>query len=83
MAMRNRMPICASIVDDLRSVFGVDEINQVIRAGLKVDCEPEHRVYFCEAGEVLGRQWVPEQGKTISVARMVLAKPQQPEKAGR
>jgi hypothetical protein len=75
------MPKCAAFVDELRLAFGVDEISQVIRVGLKADCNMDARVYFSEAGEVLGRPWVPEPGKTLSVGRMVLAKPK-PEEVG-
>ena len=83
MAMRNKMPICAAIVDDLREVFGVDEMNQVIRAGLKGDCKPERRVYFCEAGQSLGRQWLPDPAKVLAVSQMVVVKPKPVEKGRR
>lgn len=75
MSMRNRMPKCAAFVDALREVFGVDAMNQVIRLGLRLDCEEEQRVYFCEAGEALGRQWAPDPRKVVSAAQMALAEP--------
>jgi len=69
------MPKCAAFIDELREVFGVDEMNQVIRTGLRADCKPWQRVYFCEAGEVLGSELRPELGKVVSAAQMVLVKP--------
>lgn len=49
------MPACAAFVDDLRAAFGADEINSVIKRGLRPEAKPEHRVYFAEAGHVLGQ----------------------------
>ena len=69
------MPKCAAFIDELREVFGVDEMNQVIRAGLRGDCREHQRVCFRESGEVLGNSWVPEPGKVVSAAQMVLVKP--------
>jgi hypothetical protein len=48
------MPRCAAFVDALREAFGAEEINDVIKRGLRSDCKPEHRVHFSEAGHVLG-----------------------------
>jgi len=48
------MPKCAAFVDDLRQAFGVDEINNVIRRGLRPEAAPEHQVHFGEAGHELG-----------------------------
>lgn len=48
------MQACAAFVDDLREAFGADEINSVIKRGLRPDAEPAHRVHFAEAGHVLG-----------------------------
>lgn len=50
------MPACAAFVDNLREAFGADEINNVIKRGLHPECEARRRVYFAEAGHVLGRQ---------------------------
>jgi hypothetical protein len=75
MTMRNKMPWCAAVVDGLREVFGADEINRVIRIGLSPACREEDRVYFCEAGHALGRQWVPDPGKTVSASQMVVVRP--------
>ena len=62
---RERMPWCARVIDGLREVFGRLEINEVIRRGLKPDCEPVARVYLQENGEALGahdfRQLVADQ----------------------
>lgn len=48
------MPGCAAFVDDLRAAFGAEEINSVIKRGLRPEAKPEHRVYFAEAGHELG-----------------------------
>lgn len=53
--MRAKMPRCAAFVDSLREAFGVEEINNVIKRGLRPDAKPEHCVYFAEAGHELGR----------------------------
>lgn len=49
------MPACAAFVDDLRAAFGAEEITNVIKCGLRPEAKPEHRVYFAEAGHVLGQ----------------------------
>jgi hypothetical protein len=49
------MPKDSAFVDGLRAVFGVEEINTVIKRGLRPEAKPEHRVYFAEAGHVLGQ----------------------------
>jgi len=54
------MPVCAAFVDDLRAVFGTEDINNVIKRGLRPDAKPEHRVHFVEAGHELGQGYVPE-----------------------
>jgi hypothetical protein len=53
--MRTKMPHCAAFVDALREAFGVEEINNVIKRGLRPEARPEHRVWFSEAGHVLGQ----------------------------
>lgn len=53
--MRTKMPRCAAFVDDLRAAFGVEEITNVIKRGLRPEAKPEHRVHFVEAGHELGR----------------------------
>jgi hypothetical protein len=53
--MRTKMPRCAAFVDALREAFGVEEINSVIKRGLRPEAKPEHRVWFSEAGHVLGQ----------------------------
>ena len=49
------MPACAAFVDGLREAFGADEINNVIKRGLRLEAAPEHRVHFVEAGHELGQ----------------------------
>lgn len=53
--MRAKMPGCAAFVDALREAFGADEINNVIKRGLRPEAKPEQRVHFAEAGHELGR----------------------------
>lgn len=53
--MRAKMPCCAAFVDALRAAFGAEEITNVIKRGLRPECEPEHRVHFVEAGHALGQ----------------------------
>lgn len=53
--VRAKMPQCAAFVDDLREAFGAEEINNVIKRGLRTECPPELRVHFVEAGHELGR----------------------------
>jgi len=65
------MPRCAALVDALREAFGVEEINNVIKRGLRLDCKPEHRVYFSEGGHVLG-QPLQEAGRAVSASEMVI-----------
>lgn len=54
--MRTKMPRCAAFVDALREAFGVDEINSVIKRGLRSDAKPSHQVYFAEASNELGHR---------------------------
>lgn len=49
------MPRCAAFVDAMREAFGAEEINNVIKRGLRPEARPEHRVHFVEAGHELGR----------------------------
>jgi hypothetical protein len=65
------MPRCAAFVDALREAFGVAEINSVIKRGLRMECADGHRVWFSEAGHVLGRQ-AADAAPAISVADIVV-----------
>lgn len=65
------MPRCAAFVDALREAFGGDEINTVIKRGLRAECADGHRVWFSEAGHVLGRQ-AADAAPAISVADIVV-----------
>ena len=69
---RERMPWCARVIDGLREVFGRPDMNEVIRRGLRPDCEPRERVYLQEGGEVLGIRFVPPAEKMVSAAQMVI-----------
>ena len=68
--MRAKMPICAAFVDDLREAFGVEDITNVIKRGLRPEASPEHRVLFSESGHVLGLP-APE-GVGVTAAQMVI-----------
>lgn len=81
-AMRDRMPECAAFVDALREAFGADAINNVIKRGLRPDCELEHRAYFREGEAVLGQQ-MPEPIGAVSAADMVIGPVFRLEKRGR
>lgn len=80
---RERMPWCARVIDGLREVFGRLEINEVIRRGLKPDCEPVARVYLQENGEALGAPFEPPAGKVVPVSRMVIGPQPVAKKRGR
>jgi len=69
------MPACAAFVDDLRAAFGADEINSVIKRGLRQECEPALRVYFSEGGHELGQSpsWIG-QGVTPVLPMVVAGK---------
>ncbi len=69
--MRAKMPRCAAFVDALREAFGADEINSVIKRGLRPECEAPHRVRFSEGPHVIGSS-VPEEPNAISGADMVV-----------
>lgn len=70
---RNAMPWVASVFDDHRAAFGREDIDAVIRAGLKPDCPPALRVFAFEGGQVVGvRAPEPEPEKMVSVADMCL-----------
>ena len=81
--MRDKMPLCSACVDVLREVFGKDEIDNVIRRGLRADCKPEHRVFFGENDVMLGQR-APEPVQAVTVAQMVIGPlPTIPSKRGR
>ncbi len=65
------MPKVTAFIDDLRSAFGVDEIDNVIRRGLHADCKPEQRFFAAEAGHEMGRRYVPA-GVVVPVSAMAL-----------
>ena len=60
------MPCCAAFVDALRDAFGVEEINSVIKRGLRPEARPEHRVQFVEAGHALGQPALEASGLTAA-----------------
>ena len=65
--MREKMPICAAFIDELRKVFGDECINASIRKGM----EGQQTFYACEDGHELGTK--PEVPRyVVSVAEMQL-----------
>jgi len=70
-AMRAKMPHCAAFVDALREAFGVEEINSIIKRGLRPECADGHRVWFSEAGHVLGKR-AAQEASAIGVADIVV-----------
>jgi len=70
-SMRDRMPVVAAFVDSLREVFGREEIDNVIRRGLRSSAEPEHRVAFSENGVTLGQR-ASEPVQSVTLAEMVI-----------
>jgi len=77
------MPWCARVIDGLREVFGRPDINEVIRRGLRPDCEPVERVYFRENGEALGAPFEPPEAKVVAVSQMVIGPQPVSKKRGR
>ena len=74
--MRTKMPGCAAFVDELRSAFGVEEINNVMKRGLRPECRPEQRVFFREGEHVLGLR-APAPVVAVSGEQMVLNVPKE------
>lgn len=75
------MPQCAAFVDALREVFGAEEINDVIKRGLRPEADAAHRVYFSEAGYVLGRPMPEVAG--VTGTQMVIGEQVVSKKRGR
>jgi len=69
--MRTKMPRCAAFVDALREAFGVEEISNVIKRGLRPEAKPEHRVHFSEAGHTLGHVMTEPVG-AVGATQMVI-----------
>lgn len=71
--MAKTMPRVSVWMDAMRDAFGRDDIDAVIRAGLKPDCPPELRVFACDGGQVVGQRAPdPDPAKVVSVADMCL-----------
>jgi hypothetical protein len=80
---RERMPWCAKVIDGLREAFGRLDINEVIRRGLRPDCEPVERVYLRENGEALGKPFEPPASKIVAASQMVIGEQVVSKKRGR
>lgn len=68
---RTAMPWVADVIDDLREAFGRAEVDEVLRRGLNADCAPEHRCWFREGGQEIGKPFVDAR-PAISVDRMLV-----------
>lgn len=73
--MRTQMPTVTAWVNTLRDVFGKDEINDCIRAGLA----GKGIFYASENGHIIGALFLGNPAKCISVADMNI--PTQEERA--
>ena len=56
MNLREAMPITTAFIDQCRQAFGKDEIDAVIREGLKPGCRPDRRFFASEAGHQVGQR---------------------------
>lgn len=70
---REVMPEVAKFIDELRAVFGKDAIDDVIKLGLKPDCEPRLCFWASEGGHVLGQQFIP--ASEVSGKHLVIRNP--------
>ncbi len=69
--MREQMPCCTAFVDVLREVFGKEEVDNVIRRGLRSSAESKHQVFFSENGVTLGQRAL-EPVQSVTLAEMVI-----------
>lgn len=70
--LRQAMPTVAAWIDELRAAFGAESINPAIRNGMAGGTQ----FFAQENGHTLGRDVRPGWDE-ITVAQMVLAKPEQ------
>ena len=66
--LRQTMPTIAGWIDELRDAFGAEAINPAIRAG--IDGQPTF--YASENGHEVGTRFIPDPGKTVSLADCVV-----------
>ena len=62
------MPTVAALMDDLRAVFGKDEIDAVIRRGIRPDCPNEQRVFASEGGRTIGQRFEYDEARSCTAA---------------
>lgn len=69
-AERNKqsMPTVQAWMDGLRAAFGKDEIDAVIRRGIKPDCRNEHRVFASEGGRTIGQRFEYDAARSCTSA---------------
>lgn len=72
---REVMPEVAKFIDELRELYGKEEIDAVIKQGLKPDCEPRLRFWASEGGHVLGQQFIP--ASEVSGEHLVIRIPEE------
>ena len=73
-SMREQMPWVAGLIDELRASFGKEDIDNIIRRGLRADCSQERRFYASESGHVLGLRPIVS-GIVVSLRDVVLVQP--------
>lgn len=78
MNLRTEMPLTAAWIDELRAAFGVAEINEQIRRGLR----GEPTFHAVEGGREVGTR-SSARGRAVSVGEMVLTLPKEKEGGGR
>jgi len=66
-SLRDEMPVTAEFIDDFRAAFGVDEINEQIRRGMR----GETTFYAQENGHEIGRR-DPREGVIPAIFKPVV-----------
>lgn len=77
-SLRDAMPIVTAFIDDLRDVFGAEDINGIIKSGLS----GVPGFWAKENGHEVGTRY-HERGRAVSAAQMVIKVPQKDVKGRR
>jgi len=67
-SQRQAMPTVAAWMDDLRAAFGKEEIDAVIREGIKPGCKNERRVFASEGGRTIGQRFEYDEARSCTSA---------------
>jgi len=70
-ATRSQMPLASAFIDDLREAFGVIEIDNAIRRGMRQDCQPLQQFFATEGGKAIGTRYI-HAGKIVSGCDLML-----------